>query len=347
MSSHPRLQREASASSWLFINVARIGDTLLCIPAIRAVAESCVGATIDVLAHPGRAEALENLPFVASVGTISKRQAWLRGWVRPRQYDYALVYGHDAALIQFALRVAKRVVAFEQEDPRQNKRLFRSVREPPPLSMHAVHHRLLLTEALGIPPVGLRLSYHPTPDELCWADATLNKDVPRNRSPLVGLHVATFPKKTFRRWPIEKFAELAHGILKILPDAHFLIFGGNEEPDQVKWLGKQLGSRATAYAGRISLRQSGALMSRLGLFVGLDSGPSHLASAFDYPMVLLHHCLIPSRIIAPLQHPCCVPVDHPRLAGGHCSEQVSMDEITVDQVIASVEQALMLGRSGR
>ncbi len=37
----------------------------------------------------------------------------------------------------------------------------------------------------------------------------------------------------------------------------------------------------------LSLGQIGGLLSRSGLFVGLDSGPSHMAAAFDLPMVVI------------------------------------------------------------
>ena len=76
-----------SISSFLFINVSRIGDTLFATPAMRAVAAAYPGCHITALAHPKRAEVLQGLPFVARVGGITKKtdrvNDFLSGGIRP------------------------------------------------------------------------------------------------------------------------------------------------------------------------------------------------------------------------------------------------------------------------
>jgi len=331
---------DASPRSFLFINVARIGDTLLATPAMRAVAAAYPGCRIAALGHPKRVEVLEGLPFLERVAWITKNTARWMGRFGGRRYDYAFVYGSDEPLVAYALRVAERVVAFGQKSDGINRRLYRCVQEPPVHAKHAVPLRLSLVEAIGIPSVGLRLSYKVAPAEAAWARARLAADVPAGASPLVGLHVATFPKKTFRRWPIEHFALLAERIANDWPSAHFLIFGGDEEPDRTRWLKDRLAGCATLYAGRLGLRESAALMSLTDLYIGLDTGPTHIMSAFDIPMVSLHHCRLPSRVIAPLDHPCCYPVDHPRLGQDDCTDETPMAEIDVETVYAAVQRAL-------
>lgn len=322
----------------LVINVSRIGDTLLATPAIRALAAAWPGATIDVLGHPNRIEVLQRLPFVRKVAAISKKSAPLRGWFG-RPYDLAVVYGYDVALVAFALRVAKRVAAFRQADERINARLSVLVEPPGFQSAHAVQLALALPAALGANPVGLRLSYAVSDAEHAWAAARLAGDLPAGAHPVVGLQIASFPTKAYRDWPVESFMELCERIRARWPQAHFLIFGGSEEHLRTEALQQRLGAAATHYAGKLTLRQTGALMSRLDLFVGVDTGPTHLASAFDLPLVGLYHGFSRSELIAPLEHPCFQAVDHPR-AGPGCSTEVSMAEIDVDRVWQAVERAL-------
>jgi len=104
----------AGRPSFLFINVARIGDTLLATPAMRAITSAHPGCHITALAHPKRAEVLQGLAFLAHIGGITKNTAPWRGRLGGRRYDYAVVYGFDEALVAYALRVADRVVAFRQ-----------------------------------------------------------------------------------------------------------------------------------------------------------------------------------------------------------------------------------------
>jgi heptosyltransferase-3 len=328
-----------SIPSFLVVNVARIGDTILATPAMQAIASAHPGCGITALAHPKRVEVLLGLPFMTHVGGITKNTAPWRGRFGGCRYDYAVVYGFDEALVAYALRVAKRVVAFRQKDEMLNRQLFRCVDEPPAGSEHAVSLRLRLTSALGIPGAGRRLAYRVTPDEATAARARLAADVFPRASPLIGMNVATFPTKLFRRWPVEQFGELSERIIADWPRAHVLIFGGREEAEDTRRLKEQLADRATLYAGRLSLRESAALMSLTDLYVGLDTGPTHLMSAFDIPMVVLYHCRIPSRNIMPLDHPCLYVLDHPR-RGGECTESTPMSEITVDAVLAQVRRAL-------
>lgn len=326
--------------SFLFVNVARIGDTLLATPAMSAIAAAYPGCSITALAHPKRMEVLEGLPFLERVGGITKNSAPWMGWFGGRRYDYALVCGFDEPLLAYALRVAKRVVAFRQKSDELNRSLYCCVQEAPAYTRHAVYHRLSLTEAIGIPAAGRRLAYRVTPRETTWAQARLATDVPAGASPLIGLHVATFPKKTFRRWPVEHFASLAERIVSEWPGAHFLIYGGNEEPERTRWLKERIHGRATLYAGIVSLRETAALMSLTDLYVGLDTGPTHIMGAFDIPLVSLHHCQIPSRLIAPLDHPCSYALDHPRLDQRDCIDETLMSEISVDTVYMAVCKAL-------
>jgi heptosyltransferase-3 len=329
----------SATPSFLVINVARIGDTLLATPALRAIAAAHPGSAITALAHPKRAEVLCGLPFVRSVGGVTKTTAPWRGWLGVRRFDYALVYGFDEPLVAYALRVSDRVVAFAQRDERLNRRLFRRVEEPLPGSENAVLHRLRLAAALGIPDAGPRLAYRVKPDEAGVARERLIADLPPDAAPLVGLNVATFPTKVFRRWPIEHFEALSRRVLAERPQAHFIVFGGREELAATRWLKDRLGPRVTVYAGRLTLRETAAIMSMIDMYVGLDTGLTHIMSAFDIPMVVLYHCRIPSRQIAPLGHPALYVLDHPRL-GGDCSESTPMSEITVDSVFAAVARAL-------
>lgn len=325
----------------LVINVSRIGDTLLATPAIRALAAAWPEANIEVLGHPNRIEVLEHIPFIRRVAAISKKSAPFRGWLGmlAKPYDLALVYGNDEALVAYALRVARRVAAFRQASDRINARLAVLVEPPGFQSDHAVTLLLRLPVALGVPAAGMRLAYAVTAAEREWAADELARELPAGATPLLGLQVASFPTKAYRDWPIESFMALCERIRQDWPKAHFLIFGGREEHRRTEALQARLGSAATLYAGRLSLRQTGALMSRLDAYIGVDTGPTHLMSAFDIPLVGLYHGFSRSELIAPLEHPCFFPVDHP-LAGPGCSTDASMADIAVDRVWRAVQQAL-------
>ncbi|HSH06319.1 MAG TPA: hypothetical protein VLA41_01545, partial [Burkholderiales bacterium] len=166
-------QADPAPNAILVINVSRIGDTLLATPVLRALARAWPRARISVLGHPKRVEIVDHLPFVAETGAITKLRAPFRGWLSTGRWDLALVYGFDRALVRYALRRATRVVAFRQDQPSLDARLYRSVPHPGYPSLHLAEIPLLLTRALGVPDAGLRLAYRVTEQEKAWARTTL------------------------------------------------------------------------------------------------------------------------------------------------------------------------------
>jgi heptosyltransferase-3 len=326
----------------LYINVSRIGDTLLVTPAVRAVAARWPQARITLLAHPKREEVLRNLPFVHRTGGIEKQRANFMGRIRNpfagEPYDLAFVCNFDAPLVEYALRVARRVVAFRQPDDALNRRLYRAVEHPALQTTHAVDIQLMLPAAVGVSPAGKALSYCVTAAETQWAADFLAKSTLPSRHPLIGLQVASFPTKAYRDWPPGHFSELCRRILGQWPAAHFLIFGGELEKDRTGKLATELGAAATLCAGKLSLRETAALMNRVDLYVGVDTGPTHLMGALHRPMVALYHGYSPSRVLAPLDHPCLWAIDHP--LADRCTPEADMAEIGVDRVWDAVQQAL-------
>ena len=321
------------------INVARIGDTLLATPALRALAAKWPGAAITFLGHPKRVEVMRHLPFLAATGPISKQRAPWRGWLPGRRWDLAFVYGFDRALVAYALRTARGVVAFRQDSPGLDSRLLRCVEPPPFQSDHGVAMRLTLTRALGVPDSGLGLSYAVTAEERSAARALLARMQLNGPRPLVGLQVRAFPTKAWRDWPIGHFAELCERISARWPGARFLLFGGGEDRSRTEELVKLIPEKSTSLAGLLGLRESAAVMDQLDLFIGLDSGPTHIMGALQAPMIGLYHCLTPSRLIMPLERTRCYVIDHPRSPQA-CDADTPMGEIAVDRVWDRVVEAL-------
>ena len=313
----------------LAIIVARIGDTLLVTPALRALKAAIAQGRLTVLAHPKRLEVLQHLPFIDALEGITKTTAQARGWIGKSRYDLALVYGRDAALVRYALRASAAVIAFAQQDKALNRRLAHAVAEPGE-PQHAVLHRLSLLAPLGLAAPDLRLAYCVTGEERAAARQWLNTHAPAGR-PLIGLQIASFPTKAHRDWPVSSFQELIGRIVSAHAQARFVLLGDKAAAEKAAPLLGAYPRQVALAAGNMSLRQSAALMAELDLYIGVDTGPTHIAGALGIPMVALYHAAYPGRNLAPLQHPDCIAIEHP-LTGTSVATTVSMAEIPVAQV---------------
>jgi len=320
----------------LVINVARIGDTILAVPVFRALRSAFPKAEIVCLAHPKRVAVLHGLPQLDRCGPITKRWAPFMGWIG-RRYDLALVFGREPALVAYALRAARHVVALPTGNPKLDRRLFAIIQDQG--MMHAVTDRMRWLAAIGVSPSSMRMDYHVTPEEKDFATRLVTTHC-GDRRPIIGFQIASFPTKAYRNWPLENFASLGKRIFTTFPEAGILVLGDRPDRNAAQRLERTLGQHCHALAGQLSLRQTAAVMQQLDLYVGVDTGPTHLAGALGIPLVALYHCLHPGRLLAPLDHPAYLGmVEHPTSLED-ATDQCTMAEISVDRVWEHVQRAL-------
>ena len=333
-------------SSILVISVARIGDTILLTPCLKAIKTRYPTAKLTVLAHPKRMEILENLEFIDHLAPISKHQTMWRGWLPGKTYDTALVYGRDVALIRYALRVAKTVVCFDEPEFRavETKKLLKI--PPPQTPTHAVEHRMMLAATIDVSNAeDTRLSLTFTNEELKWAEDFMTAQGLAGRHPLIGLQLFSFPAKAHRDWPQNRFIALANKIKQIYPQSLFVILGDQLAAERAKLLAGQFPKELKIIAGQLSLRQSAAVMARLDLYVGVDTGPTHIAGALGIPMVAMYHWKYPAANLRPLQNDWCQTIEHPATGSPDAGYPLGMEAITIDSVLAAALP--LLERAGR
>ncbi|HEX5393476.1 MAG TPA: glycosyltransferase family 9 protein [Rhodocyclaceae bacterium] len=323
----------------LVIIVARIGDTLLITPTLRAIKAHHPDAVVTVMAHPKRMEVLAHSPYVDHLVPMTPKTAFWRYRFSGRCFDQAIVFGHDASLVRLALRTSKEVVAFRQKDFSAHAALKEVAKPDSSQPMHAVHERLLLAGTLGIRAEDFRLAYSVSAAEKTWSNEWLARHVPAAAAPLIGIQPFSFPTKAHRDWPLSAFNELVGRLRTAYPDAHFLIFGDALARQKSGDLLQAHRAYMTVCAGDFSLRQTAVLMAHLDLYVGVDTGPTHLAGALGVPMVAMYHCAYPGRYLAPLDHPALRMIEHPQ-TGQTRSSDLSMADISVDQVFEAAMDLL-------
>ncbi|CEE92623.1 WalO protein [Xenorhabdus nematophila str. Websteri] len=320
----------------LIINIARFGDTLLATPVIRALKAKWPEANIDVFAHKKTKEILYNIELINELKAFSKGKAKWCGWLSRRHYDFALVYGDDKSLLQYAKRQSNLTIYFsDTSEEKVNEYTVEKPRDPMP----AQQERALLIRALGVEVNDWRLHYCVSQSEEEYARDFLQRQELEHQLK-IGFQLQSFPAKAYRDWPVEHFYELAQRIYRDYPHAHILLLGSKEGEKCAQMLAEKLGAnRCTSLAGKTTMRQNAAIMSRLDLYIGVDTGTTHLAGALGIPMVALYHSFHPGRFLAPQQHPKLAVIEHP-VDSRQATRQDSMSAISVDKVWHSVQNLL-------
>ena len=337
----------------LVIHVARFGDTLLTGVAIRALKQAYPEAEIDFLGHPKRYDIIRGLPELSNVGAISKKSAPFKGrcaqFFGRKPYDLAVVWGHDAAIHRYAQRVAKQLVVQQIKDEATNQALSAAghavLKMPSDKDLPLADWLLTLVErGLGIGTPNRQVAYTVLPAEKAWAQEWLSHSFGAvanpDAFPLIGLIIESFPTFKHRDWPIEHFVTLCRGIVQQYPNARFVLLGSQLPKEKVAALKAIMGQRMVQAADRLSMRESGAIMSCLDLYIGIDTGPSHVAAGIGIPMVCLFHCARRGPLVlSPVKPESVLMLEHP-CDSAICSFDVSMADLKPELVLQATLQQL-------
>jgi ADP-heptose:LPS heptosyltransferase len=295
----------------LLVRAGALGDLLLLRPliaALRAASHSIVLIAPREAAGPLLREVDELFPWERP-----ELAAWLAG-------------GAGGALTGL-LAGCGAIVAFTRSDS-LSRALTASgvpVRVQDPAPPHGRHAADWLLDAVRdwvgaeTAPVA---SLQPSPDEQATADAALG----RLPAGFLALHPGS--GSPAKNWPRERFRTLAE---RLSPRRPFLLIRGEADASACAPLAELPGA---VLASELPLRVLGAALHRSGLFVGNDSGVSHLAAAYGAPTLALFGPTDP-RSWRPLG----AHVEAIRAPGG------ALQGLEVDDVLAAARG--LLARSGR
>lgn len=330
----------------LCMYVARFGDTLLMSVVLKALAKKYPGAQIDFLGHAKRIQVLENLRFVRHLGAISKKSARLKGWCAKfmgrKPYDIAFVWGHDAELVDYAKRVSRHVVISSQCNQKRQNVVDAVVDYPADtLKIREEDDKPLTQWLLDIPEksLGFKATDHTSTYIVTPAERALARELLHNATAtidklptLIGLVVESHPSAPHRDWPLDKFAELSTRLHQRYPEAWFVVISGGLAANKLKQLKAAAGGQLVDFGGRLSMRESVAVMAELNLYIGVDTGPTLFAAALGIPSVMMFHCMRAARlVINPVKPDNVTVIDHP-LARTYCSLDTPMGQVDVTVV---------------
>lgn len=337
----------------LCMYVARFGDTLLMSVVLKALAKQFPGAEIDFLGHGKRIQVLEHLPFIHHLGAISKKSAQFKGWWQQltgrKSYDLAFVWGHDSELVDYAKRVSRHVVISSQCNQKRINEVDAVIDYPADtLKIREEDDKPLTQWLLDIPEksLGFKAADHTseyivTPAERALAIELLQSATHSQSLPMfIGLVVESHPSAPHRDWPLEKFVELTARLHQKYPNAWFVVISGGLAANKLKVLKAAAGDQLADFGGRLSMRDSVAVMSLLTLYIGVDTGPTLFAAALGIPSVMMFHCMRAGHLVVNPKRPEMLTIlDHPR-SRQVCTLDTAMGELDVDIVYNAVVQRL-------
>ena len=331
----------AFAPNWL-------GDAVMCTPALRALHARFPRARLSVAGRGAVCDLLRGLPYVSELHCVPSRAGLIemvrQGWkLRNGARDMAVVFPHSfRAALQAFFTGARERAGYDR-----GGRSWLMTRRVPPNRVagriepvYMVEEYLGLVAALGCEDDRLGPELAAAPE----AVAAVRERVGDGR-PLIGFApgAAFGPSKC---WPAERYAMVAETLTETLGAHCLLLTGPGEEATRdavrraapkahfVDWQG-----------GQPTLETLKAAISQLGLLIGNDSGPRHMAIAFHVPVVCIMGPTSPRYTEGPYEKGTLLRVD---AECGPCQKPICeqdfrcMTAITAEQVVEAAQDVLKI-----
>jgi heptosyltransferase-2 len=282
----------------LIVQTAFIGDVVLATPLAEAAQRMFPESRIDFMVIPAAANLLEKNPFVHRVMIFDKRgqqRGLLALWkmaakLKQERYDLALVPHRSlrSALLVWLAKIPQRL-GFDRS---AGAWLFTT--RVPYRQKHEVGRNLDLLRALNG-------AVHTPAPKINWEEADTQIVVSFFDDNIKGKwFCALAPGSVWptKRWPAERFAELARRLI-VETGAQIYLIGGPSDAELCVGLAREVGEACTNTAGKLTLRQSAALLDRCQILVSNDSAPTHLGVATRCKVIAIFGPTVPVFGFAP------------------------------------------------
>jgi heptosyltransferase-2 len=270
-----------------------IGDVVMTLPAIAAVRKTLPEATISVLAKPWVAELYHICPDVNDVILFKSPGAHdglagkfrLAAELKKKKFDAVILLQNaiEAAIISHLAGIPVR--AGYNSDGRgflltHSVQRTRNIRK-----VHQIDYYLEMVKSLGFESAGRDVRLRTGEDHDGIAEDLLRRYEIESGGLLAGMA----PGATYgpaKMWFPDRFARVADRLIEDF-GARVLLFGSRADQSVTDSVCRYASHPLTNIAGRTTLKEAIALITRCGIFISNDSGLMHVAGALGIPTIAI------------------------------------------------------------
>lgn len=287
--------------SILIIRPDAIGDCMLITPAISLIREKYPNAKISVLCQSYTKDIFLHNPDVDELFEdwfVKKRASLTRGirkyaeFIKGKNFDLSIHFYNE---LPYALLAKSAKIKYRVGDI--SKPLLRSFYNIKgdcrwnDLTLHEVEHNILLLKSLGID-----LPESPPPMKI-EANKEISKKIQEehnlnNNDIVIGIHLGT--GRGNKAWLPERYSQVIDSLSSKFK-AKIIITGSEKEKIQAKKVLSLCKNKPIDLVGKTTLEELIATISRYNIYIGVDTGPLHIAAALKIPIV----AIFPTKFVKP------------------------------------------------
>lgn len=289
----------------LVIRLSAIGDVIRTLPAVQALKTQLPSIISWVVEEPSKTF-LEGQPEIDEV-ILFPRKRWTEGirsirglkktllemvefifYLRGKHFDIALDFHGilKSGLLSFFSGAFQRV-GFARRWSKEGNFLFSNIKVNLPEERISRYQRnFTLLKGIGLDHPEHPFQFHIPHEDRVYIDLFFSQLPKPVRKPLIAIHPGSSPKTTYKRWMPDRYAALADQLIREFK-ATVLFTWGPEELEEVKAIQSKMGEFSLLAPRTHSLTQLGEIYRRCDLYIGGDTGPTHIASLVKVPVVVI------------------------------------------------------------
>ncbi len=344
----------------LLIKFWGFGSLLLMTPSIRALKNKYPKAKLTILTLEQNRHLCERIRFIDEIITVSIKStaralndiAKTLEILRKKEFDVSIDFeffvGVSAIITYLSgayYKIGFRSGRIHSRNSLYDKAVLYNKKK------HITENFANLVRPLGVRKVDYVLEkLKTTQKDRRYLSVLLKKAGITGKDKLVCMNINAGELAFERRWPKDRFVELAKRIIKNYPNAKIVFIGNGKDKEYVKSALATLGNKGLInFAGKLDIPQLQILFEKSDLFITNDSGPMHLAAATQTNSICLFGPETP-QLYAPLNRnsrvvykklkcsPCMDVYNRKKIIchnGAEC-----MKKITVGEVLGKVKSVL-------
>ncbi|MCK5831794.1 MAG: glycosyltransferase family 9 protein [Methylococcales bacterium] len=268
----------------IVISMRYLGDVLLTTPLIRTLKKAYPNSNIDILVYSHTAAMLEGNPDIHQVITTPqhpKVSDYIILFKKIfRQYDLSIVTQTGDRRFMYGLLSAPLRIGFipSRSEKGRWKRFFtQGWVEFDNIKNHTILEFFKLSNVLNIPPY-----YALVPPKATHFISPTHFNITDNYA-VIHLH----PQWTYKQWNSQGWIKIGEYLKK--QGLKIILSGGSgqDEKNYIQHIQLNLPQNTLNLAGKISLANLSHVISHSELFIGPDTGITHLAAATGVPVIAL------------------------------------------------------------
>ena len=331
----------------LIMRLSSIGDILLATPFIRQTRIAFPNAQIDFVIKKEFYPLIRFNPHLDKIYRYDKNTGiegleQLSRVLLERKYDFVFDL-HNNMRTRYLLSRIKPQKSFKIHKNKIKRALLVYFKLNTYKTVTTIPQRYLTTgKPVGVKDDGNGL-------EIFWKDSVeleANNILQRHHSLNKFIVIAAGAAHYTKRWPIDKYMKLIEKLLSY-SNAHIIIMGNDKEREMLSDL--VISPRIINLAGKLSLLQAAAILSKARVAVSNDTGLMHMATAVNTPVVAIFGSTVKElgffpykglSVVHEVQKLWCRPCSHigrKKCPLGHFKCMLNIKE---DDVFASVSKFL-------